>query len=117
VNLPALNAGALDQRVTIQARSTVQDARGQVLDAWVDVATVWARVQPRRGRDFFAAAQDQATFDCTVWIRHRADITAAHRLLWKGQPLSIEGQPVDVAGAGVMLELMCVQGVRAGSVS
>ena len=114
---PALNAGALDQRVTIQARTSGQDARGQALDTWVDVATVWARVQPRRGRDFFAAAQDQATFDCTVWLRYRTDVTSAHRLLWKGLPLNIEGQPVDVGGAGVMLELMCVQGVRAGSVA
>ncbi len=115
MSLPGLNAGALDQRVTIQARTPGQDGRGQALDTWVDVATVWARVQPRRGRDFFAAAQDQATFDCTVWLRYRSDITAAHRLLWRGAPLSIEGQPVDVAGAGVMLELMCVQGVRAGA--
>lgn len=115
MSLPALNAGALDQRVTIQARTVGQDERGQARDTWVDVATVWARVAPRRGRDFFAAAQDQATFDCTVWLRYRSDITAAHRLLWRGQPLSIEGQPVDVAGAGVMLELMCVQGVRAGA--
>jgi SPP1 family predicted phage head-tail adaptor len=115
VNLPQLNAGALDQRVTIQRRTAGQDARGQALETWADVATVWARVQPRRGRDFFAAAQDQATFDCTVWMRHRTDVLASDRLLWNGQPLDIVGQPVNVGGAGVWTELMCTQGVRAGA--
>lgn len=114
MNLPQLNAGSLDQRVTIQRRTAGQDSRGQAFDTWVDVAPVWASVRPRRGRDFFAAAQDQATFDCTVWIRYRADIFASDRLMWKGKPLDIVGQPVDVGGAGVMLELMCTQGVRAG---
>lgn len=115
MSLPALNAGALDQRVTLQRRTVGRDERGQALETWATVATLWARVQPRRGRDFFAAAQDQATFDCTVWLRYRADILATDRLLWKGQPLDIVGQPVDVHGAGVWTELMCTQSARAGA--
>jgi SPP1 family predicted phage head-tail adaptor len=115
VNLPHLSAGALDQLVTLQRRTTGQDERGQALDTWVDVATnVWARVAPRRGRDFFAAAQEQATFDCTVLLRHRTDVTADMRVLWQGQPLELVGEPVDVGGAGVYLELLCVRGPRAG---
>lgn len=116
MNLPHLSAGALDQLVTLQARTVGQDERGQALETWADVATnVWARVAPRRGRDFFAAAQDQATVDCTVLLRHRTDLTAGMRVLWKGQPLDVVGEPVDVGGAGVYLELLCVHGTRAGA--
>lgn len=115
MNLPQLNAGALDQRVTLQRRTVGRDDRGQALETWATVATLWASVKPRRGRDFLAAAQDQATFDCTVWLRYRADILATDRLLWKGQPLDIVGQPVNVAGAGVWTELMCTQSARAGA--
>lgn len=112
-----ISAGMLDQRVTFQRRSAGKDGRGQVLDAWVDAFTVWASVRPRRGRDFFAAAQDQATFDCTVLLRYRADLTADMRAVWNGLPLEIVGQPVDVNGAGVALELMCIQGRQAGAAS
>lgn len=115
MNLPQLNAGALDQRVILQRRSVGRDDRGQALEMWATVTTLWARVQPRRGRDFLAAAQDQATFDCTVWLRYRADILATDRLLWKGQALDIVGQPVNVGGAGVWTELMCTQSARAGA--
>ena len=114
MNLPHLSAGALDQIVTLQARTAGQDERGQARDTWVDVATVWARVAPRRGRDFFAAGQEQATFDCTVLLRYRADVTASMRVLWNGQPLELVGEPVNVGGAGVYLELLCVHGPRAG---
>jgi SPP1 family predicted phage head-tail adaptor len=118
VNLPHISAGSLDQLVTLQARSAGQDARGQASDTWVDVATnVWARVAPRRGRDFFAAGQEQATFDCTVLLRYRTDITASMRVLWQGQPLELVGEPVNVGGAGVYLELLCVRGPRAGAAS
>ncbi len=115
MNLPQLSAGSLDQLVTLQARSSGADERGQERDTWVDVATnVWARVAPRRGRDYFAAAQEQATFDCTVLLRYRTDITPAMRVLWNGQPLELVGEPVNVGGAGVYLELLCVHSPRAG---
>lgn len=111
----APNAGAMDQRVIIQQRATGLDAHGQESTTWQDLATVWARVTPLRGRDFIAAAQMQATFDARVHIRYRTDVTAGMRLMWGAQPLELVGAPVDVDGGRHTLELMCVHGVRAGA--
>jgi hypothetical protein len=36
------------------------------------------------------------------------------RVLWQGQPLELVGEPVNVGGAGVYLELLCVHSPRAG---
>ena len=110
-----MQAGQLNQLLTIQQRQVGLDAAGQESTTWVDVDTAWAEVLPLRGRDFIAAAQAQATFDAKVTMRWRADVSAGMRLLWKGQPLEIVGEPIDVKGRGAWLELMCSHGVRAGA--
>lgn len=112
--LPIISAGRLDQRVQLQRRTAGVDERGQATLAWATYATEWAEVAPVRGRDFVRAAQPQATFDCTVLLRYRADVLATDRVLWGSQPLEIVGEPVNVRGAGVALELMCTHGVRDG---
>ena len=108
-------AGQLNQRVTLQRRASGLDAAGQTSTTWSDVATLWANVRPLRGRDLLAAAQQQATFDAKVTIRYRADVLATDRLVWGTQPLEIVGEPINVDGRSVDLELMCTHGVRAGA--
>ena len=57
-----LNAGRMTQRITIQRRTPGQDAHGQSLTTWQDVATVWAEVIPTRGREFVAGQAIEALF-------------------------------------------------------
>lgn len=109
-----LNAGPMDQRITIQRRVDARNAMGENAYTWQDVATVWARAEPLRGREWFAAAQMQATADVRFTIRYRADLDATMRVLWQGQPHDIVAPPIDVAAARETLELMCLQGVRDG---
>jgi SPP1 family predicted phage head-tail adaptor len=54
-----LDAGALDKRVTIQARNESDDGGGGQTIAWTDVAIVWASVAPGTGREFTLAQQLQ----------------------------------------------------------
>ena len=61
MTLPKMpDAGALDQRITLQARTASVDALGQGVETWVEVGTVWAKAQPLRGREFFAAGAMQS---------------------------------------------------------
>lgn len=109
-----MNAGLLTQRLTLQQRTATTDGLGQAAGAWQDVATVWARAQPLRGREFFAAGQLQAVAEVKFTVRWRSDITAAWRVVWRGQPHDIVAPPIDVEGRREWLELMCAQGVRDG---
>ena len=109
----ALNAGQLDQRVTLQARVAGVDARGQGTETWADLATVWAQVTPLRGREYFAAGQTQTPADVRMRLRYRADVTPAHRVVWRGVPHDIVSVADMMAGAE-MLELLCVAGVKDG---
>lgn len=109
-----MNSGLLDQRITIQQRVAAVDAAGQDNYTWVDFATVWARAEPVRGREFFAASQTQSTIDTKFTLRWREGIDSTMRVLWREVPYDIASPPIDVGGQRVSLELMCVTGVRDG---
>ena len=86
-----IDPGELKERVTLQSRSVAQDAYGQDTITWTTVATVWARVRPLSGREFFAAAQTQQEQTIKAVIRYRADILHTWRLVWQGRAHDITG--------------------------
>ena len=106
-----INAGQLDQRITIQRRAPGVDAHGQQLQTWQDVATVWAQALPTRGREFEAATVEAASVMVRFRIRWRSGITADMRVMWRGLAHALVAPPVEPNGAREMLELMCASGV------
>lgn len=108
----AINAGDLDQRVTLQAPPAGRDGFGHRAGAWSDVATVWAAVWPIKGREWLAAGTMQSEATLRVRIRWRPAVTSDMRIVWRGQPYAIVGDPIDIGGARVVLELMCASGGR-----
>ena len=109
-----ITAGQLDQRLTLQSRATGVDVLGQASGAWADVATVWGRARPLRSRELFAAGAMQDVTDVEFTIRHRDGITANMRVIWRGVPHDITGQPIDIDGQRQWLELLTSSGVRDG---
>lgn len=107
-------AGVMRERVKLQRPEVGIDARGQAVDTWVDVATVWARVEPLRGREYFAAAQVQDTADARITIRHRTDVAATWRAIHRGTPYALVSPPIDPHARKETLELMCTMGARDG---
>lgn len=105
----------LRDQIVLQARAAGVDAHGQEATTWTTLATVWAKTEPLRGRDFFAAGQTHSGVTTRFAIRWRADLTGAHRVLWRGVPYDIDGQPIDVDGRRHTLEMMCQTGVRDGA--
>jgi len=108
-----INPRLLDQRITLQQRVAGRDALGQATSVWADVATVWARAEPLRGREYLAAEQAQSEVSVRFRIRWREGVTSGMRVLWRGQPHDIDGA-IDVNGAKSELQLMCIAGVRDG---
>ena len=104
----------MDERVTLQSRSTVTDAMGQEAITWVDVETIWAEVLAgaARGFEYFSAAQMQSEQIFTFRIRYREDVTTSWRLVWRTRNHDITA--VLPVGRNDVLELMCTQGIRDG---
>jgi len=70
-----MRAGRLNQRVTFQSRSLVTDEFGNEQNIWADVATVWARVEPIIGREFFAALQTTTAITTRVVVRYSSQVS------------------------------------------
>ena len=109
-----MNAGDLDQRLTLQSRAAGIDVLGQPAGAWQTVATVWGKARPLRSRELFAAGQIQNVTDTEFTIRYRSDVRATWRVVWRGVPYDITGEPIDVGAKREALHLLAATGVRDG---
>ena len=76
----------LDQRITLSQEQERDDGGGGYDLAWVDVATVWASVQPVRGREQVSADKQEGTTLYRVTVRAKAvpgGVGSDMRLTWK----------------------------------
>ena len=101
-----MRAGRLRHRVTLQRKVVTRDAYGGEVITWTDVATVWAAVEPLRGRELEAAAQAGAELSARIVMRYRSDVVPEWRVAWDGHVYDIEAV-VDVDGRHRTLELRC----------
>lgn len=109
-----ITAGMLDQRITLQQRAAGVDVLGQAAGAWQTVAEVWARARPLRSRELFAAGSIGNVTDVEFTVRWRTGITAQMRVLWRGVPYDITGEPIDIDGQQQWMQLLAANGVRDG---
>lgn len=95
---PAMQAGRLNSLVIIQSRSAGQDATGQPLTTWADVATVWAHIRHPGGLEAIKADAVVSVVQASVRIRYRAGLTAGMRLLHGATVYEISAVLPDEAG-------------------
>jgi len=85
-----MRAGRLNQRITLEKRTMVQDAFGSATPTWSEVATVWATLTRITGREDWA--NDQVTTESAVAfrIRYLAGLSADMRLQHNGTTYEIQ---------------------------
>lgn len=84
-------ASALKERVTIQQPVPSDDGYGGKTISWVELATVFAQVEPvfvTQG-EHLVADQVTAYAGYRIRVRMRSDVTAAMQILWKTHTLTI----------------------------
>jgi SPP1 family predicted phage head-tail adaptor len=65
-----INAGDLDKRVTLRARTDSQGTAGGMVFSFSVFATVWAAIEPARAFKTFGGAQQQESHDTLIKIRY-----------------------------------------------
>lgn len=100
-----MRAGKLDRRITFQEKSVTRSARGEPVETWVDVATVWAQSRPNRGTERFATMQNVGKAVITLALRWRDDVTILNRISFDGKLWDI--LDVREIGRRVGLEIDC----------
>jgi SPP1 family predicted phage head-tail adaptor len=101
--------GELRHRVEFLTPPETQNAYGEVDETgtWSVFKTVWASVEPLKGRELFTAQQINSEITCKVKCWYVPGIKAKMRIKARGQIFEIIGPPVDIDLAHRELELMC----------
>ncbi|MDO8423580.1 MAG: phage head closure protein [Parvibaculum sp.] len=81
--------GQLRERVVIEKPTRVGDGTGGESLSWAVLGTVWAEVRSRTGTEVTLGERDEARSRFTVTMRHRDDVSADMRLVWRAQVLNI----------------------------
>lgn len=96
----------LNKRVTIISPDGPPDEYGEPTEGPVTVATVWAAIEPLRGREFFAAQAVNAEVTTRIRIRYRKGIDRT--MVVKHQEHEFEIMYIiDPEFAHQELQLMC----------
>lgn len=108
-----MRSGDLRHRITLQQKQLTKDQEGIATENWVDVATVWAAVEPLKGREYFQAAAVNAENTVRFRIRYRQGITSAMRVVYNGRVFNINSV-IDVDERHREIQLMCQEVVAGG---
>lgn len=110
-----MRSGKLRHRVALQKPARTRDPlTGGWVDGWADVAPVWASIEPLSAREFIAAQASQSEVTARIVIRHRPDVTAAMRILYRGKVYNIHGVLADPKSGLEYLTLPVSEGVNDG---
>jgi len=108
--------GKLRHQIRIDQPALAQDANtGEMVPGWTKVADVMADIQPLSVRDMIAAKAVQSEVTARIVIRHRSDITAQMRVVYRSQIYRIEGVLPDPKSGLEYLTLAVSAGASDGS--
>lgn len=102
-----MRIGKLRHQVEIQEFTIIEDEIGVGTQEWITTSTVWASVEPLKGREYWAAAMVQAETTVKVTIRYLPGITPDHRLKFRGRIYDIQSI-INTEERNQELELMCI---------
>ena len=101
-----MQAGKLDQRVTLERKTYEQDpVTGAMVEFWAPLLTAWAAVGRLVGKEYLAAAALQSDVSARVRMRYRPGVTPADRVNHEGKLYGIESV-IDVRSGNRELHLM-----------
>lgn len=103
-----MRSGWLRHRVTIQEKVVTRDAYGEEDFKWKDSVTVWASVEPARGREFLQLQVEQVTYDTLIRMRYGTAVSPKNRIRWNSQSYDVRSV-VSVLEKGKELEVRCTR--------
>lgn len=112
-----MRAGQRRHRLLLQQPTRTQNALGEPITTWTDVATVWAQIEPIKGSERLVANQLLADLDTRIVIAYGPEwsaISAAWRCSHGGVTYNIGAPPVNRGLRNKEIELMCKSGVNDG---
>jgi len=102
----------MDERIRIERAVETVGTIGDVSKAWSTLATVWAAVaDARSGRgEQLQDDRTMATATTRFTVRQRSDVTAAMRIVWRGETYNIRSIP-DRSPRRLYMDILAERGV------
>ena len=101
--------GDLRHRITFQKERKVPDGHHGHTSLWDNVATVWAKVDPVSGREYYYSHQLKNAISHKITIRYRDDITEELRVVFEERIMKIESL-INLEEKERFMELRCIEG-------
>lgn len=105
-----MRSGRLRHRLTLQSKTTTQDAYGAAVVSWVDQGTVWGAIEPLSGKEYFAQEQVQSEARVRIVMRYKSGINTTWRVKHDGLYYDIE-EVINHDLRNRMITIMARQGV------
>lgn len=100
--------GEMVERVTIRRSAKIDDEYHGKQIVWLDIAEVWAQVEPISSREYFFAQANQAEVTHKIKIRYRPDIGQGWQIKHRDRYYAVQSI-IDIAGRRRFLELLCIE--------
>ena len=115
-----MQAGKLRHRVHLQEPTETRDGYGGVTLGWSTAATLWASVEPLRGRELLEAQRVGTRITHRVRLRERAGVNHSHRIALLDGTGAVEkilniDTIIRPEERGIELELLCIEDQDVGS--
>jgi len=112
--MSGIAAGRLRHWVQIEQFIEAVDSAGDRVRYWATYAERWAAIEPLSGRELIAAQQAQSEVSVRIVIRHTPGVTAAMRVVYRGQPYNIQAVMTDKDSGIDYQTLLCSLGTNDG---
>lgn len=76
-----VNTGQLNRRISLQMRTNGQDALGQPVQMWTEIAQVWADIRHQTGMEAIRADAQISTVRASIRVRYRSGLAAGMRVV------------------------------------
>jgi SPP1 family predicted phage head-tail adaptor len=103
-----MRAGKLRRRLIIQQAIETQGPTGEMAVVWGTFATVYGSVEPLRGREFWAAKEQQAQVTTRIRIRYLDGVTPKMQVI-DGSKLYLIEAVIDPEMRHIQMDLMSVE--------
>jgi len=105
-----MGAGKYRHYITIQQPVETIDDVGQTVTSWEDYKTVWAQIQPLKGREYWQSQQVNAEVTHRITIRYLEGINSKMRVKFGDRYFEIE-PPINPDEKNVELVMLCKEDV------
>lgn len=106
-----MNPGKLNKRITLVGSVPEKNEIGQTVFKEKAVKTIWAKVEPVRGREYYEAQKIRTDTLYKFTIRYRAGVTPDMQVQYKGRVFEIQNI-INPFEENVKLEIMAWEKVH-----